>query len=219
MRRRHRVGLALLSLVSASVAWLCCLHLFFTPSGAIDAVAGPGSQRARQLTARFVALWSGEPDGEGWVAWARQANPEWDFMARTFQVMALANLALDRPADRAELLAVMDHILGDTLDIEARLGATHFLMSYWRRAPFVIRPPRSLFVDGEIAVMLGMRRLVEERADWAEEHRRRVDVLVTRMEQSPVLSGESYPDECWTFCNTYALLAIRLADVLGPAAD
>ena len=31
---------------------------------------------------------------------------------------------------------------------------------------------------------------------------------------SPVLSAESYPDECWTFCNVIALAAIRIGDVL-----
>jgi hypothetical protein len=34
------------------------------------------------------------------------------------------------------------------------------------------------------------------------------------MEQSPVLSAESYPDECWTFCNTLALAAMRIDDVV-----
>jgi hypothetical protein len=29
-----------------------------------------------------------------------------------------------------------------------------------------------------------------------------------------VLSAESYPDECWTFCNSVALAAITLSDVL-----
>jgi hypothetical protein len=36
--------------------------------------------------------------------------------------------------------------------------------------------------------------------------------MAARMRQSPTLSAESYPDECWTFCNTIALAAIRLAD-------
>jgi len=38
--------------------------------------------------------------------------------------------------------------------------------------------------------------------------------MVAQMEQSPVLSAESYPDECWTFCNTIALAAIALGDQL-----
>jgi len=34
------------------------------------------------------------------------------------------------------------------------------------------------------------------------------------MQESPVLSGESYPNESWMFCNSIALAAIRMADVL-----
>ena len=34
------------------------------------------------------------------------------------------------------------------------------------------------------------------------------------MGRSPTLSAESYPDECWTFCNTTALAAIATADAL-----
>lgn len=34
------------------------------------------------------------------------------------------------------------------------------------------------------------------------------------MRGAPLRSAESYPDECWTFCNTVALAATRLADAL-----
>jgi len=32
------------------------------------------------------------------------------------------------------------------------------------------------------------------------------------MRRSPSLSGESYPNECWTFCNTTALAALTMLD-------
>ena len=38
--------------------------------------------------------------------------------------------------------------------------------------------------------------------------------MTERMQSSPVLSAESYPDECWMFCNSIALAAIRISDVL-----
>jgi hypothetical protein len=44
--------------------------------------------------------------------------------------------------------------------------------------------------------------------------RERIEVMLSRMEQSPVLSAESYPSECWIFCNTVALAAIKMGDVL-----
>ena len=39
-------------------------------------------------------------------------------------------------------------------------------------------------------------------------------MMTRQMEAGPVLCGESYPDECWMFCNTVALAALRMADVL-----
>ena len=44
--------------------------------------------------------------------------------------------------------------------------------------------------------------------------RERIDAMLARMRQSPVLSGESYPMECWMFCNTVALAALKIADAL-----
>jgi hypothetical protein len=41
-----------------------------------------------------------------------------------------------------------------------------------------------------------------------------VHITADRMAVGPVLSCESYPNECWTFCNTVALAAIRMHEVL-----
>lgn len=69
-------------------------------------------------------------------------------------------------------------------------------------------------MDGEIALMMGVRRLVSEREDWKAPFAERVRVMEARMRQSPVLCAESYPDECWTFCNAAALASMRVSDVL-----
>jgi hypothetical protein len=108
----------------------------------------------------------------------------------------------------------MDRIIAETLQLESGKGAVHFLMGYVRAKPFVLQPPRSLFVDGEIALMLAARRLVEEHPPYKPLLDERIRLMVGRMKQSPVLSAESYPDECWTFCNTVALAAIRASDAL-----
>ncbi len=176
------------------------------------------------MAERYLNLWGDDARLQQEHDQIRAQNPEWDFMGRTFVVLALANMALEDPARQPELLAAMDHIIDDTLALEQREGQEVFLMSYARNRPFVDQPARSLFVDGEIALMIGMRRLVAEREDLAVIHRSRVAVMVERMLGSPVLSAESYPDECWTFCNTVALAAIRLSDVLdgtdhGPLLD
>ena len=39
------------------------------------------------------------------------------------------------------------------------------------------------------------------------------------MRDGPRLSAESYPDECWTFCNTFALAALRLGEAAGVSVD
>jgi hypothetical protein len=44
--------------------------------------------------------------------------------------------------------------------------------------------------------------------------RERIERMVSRMKRSPVMCAESYPDECWIFCNTVALAATRMGDVL-----
>ena len=62
--------------------------------------------------------------------------------------------------------------------------------------------------------MLAARRLVEEKPAYRQPLTERVALMIERMNQSPVLCAESYPDECWLFCNTVSLAAIRLADVL-----
>ena len=82
------------------------------------------------------------------------------------------------------------------------------------RGDFAVKPNRGLFVDGEIALIMAMRRMVEEKPEYAAPMRERIEVMLSRMEQSPVLSAESYPSECWIFCNTVALAAIMMGDVL-----
>jgi hypothetical protein len=98
-------------------------------------------------------------------------------------------------------------------DVEAH-GQRWFLMDYANAAPFRDESGRSVFVDGEIALVLGARRFVRDDADVALAHRARVEALAAQFERSPGLVPESYPDEAWLFCNTNALVAIRMADVL-----
>jgi hypothetical protein len=147
----------------------------------------------------------------------RTTNPEWDFMSRTFLVLSLANLALAEPERKTEHLAVMDRVIDRTLADEREGGLYHFLLPYARAKSFVLDPPRSQFVDGEVALMLGVRRLVGEKPEYRRLFRERVELVEKRMRASPVFCAESYPDECWTFCNSIALAALKLADVLDGA--
>jgi hypothetical protein len=71
-----------------------------------------------------------------------------------------------------------------------------------------------LFIDGEIALMLGARRLLEEKAEYQPLLAERVKLISDGLRQSRGLVLESYPNECWMFDHCVALAAFRLADRL-----
>ena len=62
--------------------------------------------------------------------------------------------------------------------------------------------------------MMSARELVAQLPRWRAESRVRAESIERAMLRSPTLSAESYPDECWTFCNAVALAAMRFSDVL-----
>lgn len=123
----------------------------------------------------------------------RRSNPEWELMARMFTVLAFA----DRRRPHSEHVEVADAIIDRTIaDVEA-YGVTHFLLPYGAGAT------QSLFVDGELALMLAANG--RDARPWVDRAR-------AQIEAGPALLGESYPDEAWMFCNAVALAAIRLHD-------
>src|SRR5206468_3433141 len=71
-----------------------------------------------------------------------------------------------------------------------------------------------LALRSEIALMMAGRCVVAAKPEYRPLLRERVELMVERMRKSPVLSAESYPDECWTFDNVVALAAIKIADAL-----
>lgn len=205
---RSRLGVAALSIVIATAVWLPSLQLFFRAS---DASAGAHADR---LLARQVAVLRDRAAHEREAGRMRVTNAEWDFMGRTHLAWALAEMAARDPSKRAERLAAMDAIIDDTIRREQDEGLYHFLMPYARHGAWVMSPPRSQFTDGEIALMLALRRLVEEKEAYRAPLRERVLAMTARMRASPSLSAESYPNECWSFCNAVALAAIKASDVL-----
>lgn len=192
----------------ACLLWVPAMHLFFRQDAGAE-----GRERARdRLLEDQLDAWEDPELRAHEVSRMRGANAEWDFMGRTFLVLALANRGLEQPEERARVLPIIDAIVEETLALEEAHGQTHFLMSYVHRAPFEDASGRSVFVDGEIALMLAARQRVERDPRWETPLRERVDVIASQMRRGPVLSAESYPDECWTFCNTVALAALRVSD-------
>jgi hypothetical protein len=212
--RRRRVLLGCASILVATILWIPSVHFFFRVDAA-PLLKDPGvSPCARELAARHLDFWADPAKRERELGGMRKSNAEWDFMGRTFLVLALANMSLRDPAMKPQALGVIDGILEETLRLEALHGFYHFSMDYATSRPYRREPARSQFVDSEIALMLAARRLVGEKEAWKAALGERVAFIVSGMEGQPVLSAESYPDECWTFDNANALAALRMADAL-----
>jgi hypothetical protein len=164
--------------------------------------------------AAVAAGWEGEQAPRSFTD-LRPMNPEYDFMARTFTVLALADHALSTPASVDADLQVIDTILRDTLRYD---DPRHWLLPYADASPWR-GDGHSLFVDGEILVMLGARRFVrDDRPEWQAETQRRAAAVVANLERNaPLPLAESYPNEGWTFCHTMALVGLRMHEVLDGA--
>lgn len=144
----------------------------------------------------------------------RASNAEWDFMGRTYFVLALSNMAMSEPEGQDRNLRVIDSIIDETLRLEASKGIYFFMMDYARAGSFRAQPPRSTFLDGEIAMMLAARQMVRPEPRYAPLLASRVDLIEQYLSRGPLMCGESYPDECWMFCNAVAVAAVRLSDLL-----
>ena len=210
--KKMAAGLAALTL--AGVLWLPCLHwLFARPVSTFYVKAGV-SPAARALAARHLELWSDPQRRQQELDRMRVSNAEWDFMGRSYLVWSLANLGLRDPAMKPACLETMDRIIAETLQLEKEKGMTFFLMPYAKDRPYVVHPARSLFLDGEIALMLASRRVLEEKPEYQPLLTDRVNLIVQGWRRSPHLALESYPDECWTFDHVVALAALRTTDYL-----
>lgn len=210
MKARWALGALLL----ASLIWLPAFHLFFKPK--LEDYRRPNGIPAatRTIADWHLRLWSDPALRSAEIGRMRNSNAEWDFMGRTFLVLSLANMGLREPGAKQSYLTIMDAILHETLRLEKEHGIYYFLMDYAKADEFESKVKRSLFEDGEIALMLAARRLLEERAEYKPLLQERVEAMIAYMEKSPVLCGESYPDEGWMFCNCVAIASIRIADIL-----
>jgi hypothetical protein len=199
----------LVALVVAVVLWLPGLHLFFER----DQGAAFASRGIPEVAHAMAAASLASRGGGDRIAGTHATSDEWDLMGRTFTAWALANMALRDPAQKESYLAVIDRTIEDTRSLVRERGFRYFLLPYGKTHPFVARPERSLFVDGELALMIGLRRLVADDGD-SGELRELADVIAERMSAGPLMSAESYPDECWTFCNAVALAALMVEDAV-----
>ena len=210
--RRFLIGVA--SLLIALAIWIPCLHFVFQQPASEFHASDSLSPKARELAARHLMLWTDPQLRDRELKRMRASNAEWDFMGRSFLVWSLANMGLREPAHKTMYLATIDRIIDETLRLEKEHGIYFFLMPYARFQPFVVQPARSLFLDGEIALMLAARRVLEEKTEYKELLSERAKIISDGLRRAPGMLLESYPNECWMFDHCVALAALRLTDRL-----
>jgi hypothetical protein len=212
--RLKRILAGLAALPIAGIIWLPCLHFIFTKPLSHFRQEEGLSPEARQLAARHLQLWTDPALREAELDKMRVSNAEWDFMGRSYLVWSLANMVLRDPVNKPLYLHTMDQIIDETLRLEKQQGMYFFLMPYAKDSPYVMQPAHSLFLDGEIALMLASRRAVEEKLEYKPLLTERVNGIVGRFQKSRRMMMESYPDQCWMFDHCVALDAIKMADYL-----
>ncbi|MDZ4200460.1 MAG: hypothetical protein U1E27_14390, partial [Kiritimatiellia bacterium] len=129
-------GYGLAALLLAILVWLPAMHLFFRPPAASYAITEGVSPMARELARFHLHLWERSDERALETGRMRWSNAEWDFMGRTYFVLALANLGLREPEKKAVYLEVMDRIIEETLRLEKENGIHYFLMDYARESDF-----------------------------------------------------------------------------------
>lgn len=212
-KRKQALRIAI-ALLIAFCLWTPSVHYFFSRRVSVYRPEHAISTAARELAAAQTDIWSNPQIRDSELRKTRAISAEWDFMNRTYLVLSLANMAMRDPAYRKSACRNMDAILEDTLRHERTDTFYYFLLPYAHQGCWKRLPGQSIFVDGEISLMLAARRMVEEKPAYKPLLQSRIRKMLKQMMASPVHAAESYPDECWMFCNTVALAAIRMSDVL-----
>ena len=131
--------------------WIPLVHLCFRGRGQAAVWSDPAlTPYTRSLAARQLAFWNDPALRQRELGDLRRSNAEWDFMGRTYFVLALASMSLRDPAMKPQALSIIDYIVEETLRLEAQQGFYHFSMDYARNRSYVDAPARSQFVDSEI---------------------------------------------------------------------
>jgi len=115
---------------------------------------------------------------------------------------------------KTSYLPVMDEIIKETVRIEKEDGLYVFLMPYAKDSAFRVQPTRSCFLDGEIALMMGARRMLQEEPAYKQPMTERLNLIEQRLRSNRLMAMESYPNECWTYDHAVALVAFKVADRL-----
>lgn len=200
MKRLRPVIVLLLALV----LWLPMIHKLFAQSP-------EKSHAVVNSIAHYQLSQLALPTSERDTAILRKTNPEWDLLGRAMVAMSLANMAMANPDTKTKHLRALDQLIAETLQEEKQHGHYYFLLPYAHRSAL----PRSLFVDSQISFILASRLMLAPNDNHFAELQTRVRMMQKEMQSGPILSAQSYPDECWVYDNTGALAAMRLWDSLS----
>ncbi len=200
-----------LLLATASTAVVGLVGAITLPIMGLFATGPSADERAEALLASNEAAWQ---DQEHTVAALHAANPEFDLLWRMFTVLAACDRAIAHPEEADRWLALADSMIRDTDAIASERGQRHFLLGYADHRAWLQPAAGSLFVDGEVAMMVAARRAIRDEPWLAELGQ----TWTHRVEQDFALAGEglpeSYPNEAWAFCITTALLSLHINDVV-----
>ncbi len=188
-------------LLLSALLWVSTLGLWYRPDASAVLNHGAVSPQAAALAKREVLLFSGRLQRQ-------KLNPEWEMMTRAFAAWSFANLAMRDPSRKAELLPLIDGIIAKTEADERSSGPAAFLLPYGGSMK------TSLFVDSELALMMGLRRMVEEDPGLRGPMQARLAAMSSRMAGNALASDASYPNDCWTFDHAVALAAMEVGDRL-----
>jgi hypothetical protein len=209
-----KTALTFAVVILAACLWFPVIHLFFKKDISQYKSSHAVAPMAQALANTHLALWRDPKLRKIELDKMQYNNPEWDFMSRTYFVLALANMALLDSSYTNQSCSIIDAIIENTLMTETERGFQYFLLDYGRRGGWVNSPEGSIFIDGEIALMMAARRAIREKESLKPLLQKRVQRMVRRMKESPIFCDESYPNECWIFCNTVGLAAIKMSDKL-----
>ncbi len=70
------------------------------------------------MAARHLDIWTNPKLRAAELAKMQERNPEWDFMSRTYFVLALANMAIRDTGYKERALDIIDVVLEITMRIE-----------------------------------------------------------------------------------------------------
>ncbi|OGF50845.1 MAG: hypothetical protein A2044_08400, partial [Candidatus Firestonebacteria bacterium GWA2_43_8] len=204
----------LLAFIIGLLIWLPFAHFCFQGDTAEYYSEDSLAPKAKKLLNRQKIVWT-DPVARQEIETIRKSNPEWDFMWRSYFVFSLSNIALRDPSYKAEALQLMDSVIDDTISHIEKDGYQYFSMAYFSWNKFNdSKNTRTMFVDGEVALMLAGRRIVEDSPKYKKRYEEYRDAMLSRMQKDKIFSVESYPNEYWTYDHMVFFAALKIGDYI-----